>query len=208
MKSIVLLSGGLDSAVLLAWVRNNIGGDIASLSFNYGQRHRRELWSASQIARYYGAAILTAQIPPGLLAGSSLTSVGSNVEESLAGSPTVVPGRNLVFASLAVAEAVRRKASVIYLAPTRDDHAVYADCRPEFVNSLNLASLTGYGVQVQAPFAALSKREVVGIGRELGVPFDMTWSCYDPQGFDPGAPASGVPCGKCGACKVRAEALA
>lgn len=207
MKSICLLSGGLDSTVLLAWMRNHVGGEIFALSFDYGQRHRRELWSAFQIAHYYGAADLRLRISPELLAGSSLTSVNTPVSEPLAGPLTVVPGRNLIFTALAVAEAVRRGAEAVYLAPNRDDHALYPDCRPEFVNPLNIAAQVGYGVRIAAPFAALSKQEIVQQGRELAVPFDMTWSCYDPQGWHESAPASGRQCGVCGACKVREEAL-
>ena len=204
MKSVVLLSGGLDSAVLLAYVRHDIGGPVVALTVDYGQRHRRELWSAFQVARFNGATHEVVVLPPAVFAGSALTG-GAGATE---GAPTVVPGRNLVFVGLAVACAVRHGAGAVYLAAHADDAPVYPDCRIGFAESLNAAALDAYGVRVLTPFAGLSKREVVAEGRRLRVPFDQTWSCYDPRGFDPGAPASGVPCGACGACQARAGALA
>lgn len=203
VKSVVLLSGGLDSAVLLAHVRNTVGGFIHALSVDYGQRHRRELWSAFQLAHYYGATHEVVKVPPDVFAGSSLT--GSDLPVS--GAPTVVPGRNLVLVGLAVASAVRTGANKVWLAPTADDRHVYPDCRDTFVSHLSVATGAGYNVALDAPFLFWSKRDVVARGRELLVPFDVTWSCYDPQGYDPYHPASGVPCGKCGACVLRTEAL-
>lgn len=203
MSSVVLLSGGLDSAVLLAHIRNTVGGYVHALSVDYGQRHRRELWSAFQVARYYGATHEVVQLPPGTVAGSALT--GADLPVS--GSPTVVPGRNLLLVGLAVACAVRRGARAVYFAANADDRHVYPDCRDEFVAHLSVAAQRGYGVTVDVPFVFRSKRDIVALGRELQVPFDLTWSCYDPQGYDPLAPASGTPCGKCGACVVRTEAL-
>jgi 7-cyano-7-deazaguanine synthase len=178
---------------------------------DYGQRHRRELWSALQVARYYGATHEVLKLPPALFAGSALTAdvlPTLRASQHFVGAPTVVPGRNLVLASLAVTAAVRAGAKRVWLAPTLDDQPVYPDCRSEFVADLARAAQSGYGVEVLAPFCAMTKREVVTLGRSLGVPFDLTWSCYDPQGHDQLAPASGVPCEKCGACVVRAGALA
>lgn len=203
MKSAVLLSGGLDSSVLLAQLRNTVGGEIHALSFDYGQRHRRELWSAFQIARYYGATHEVVNLPPELFSGSALTG-GDGATE---GAGTVVPGRNLVLLSLAVACAVRTGAKTVYIAANADDSDVYPDCRDNFLSYLTVAALNGYGVTIEAPFVYRTKRDIVATGRELAVPFDMTWSCYAPVNYDPFAPASGVPCGKCGACKVRTGAL-
>lgn len=199
MKAVVLLSGGIDSAVLLAHVRNAGGGAVHAVSVDYGQRHRRELWSAFQIARYYGATHNVVPIPPGVLSGSTLTGCAGPT----AGPATVVPGRNLMLVSLAVAEAVRQGAGAVYAAAHGGDHDVYPDCRPAFVDNLDAAVQAGYGVSVEAPFLGMSKAAVVARGRELLVPFDLTWSCYDPRGYDPLAPASGVPCGVCGACVGR-----
>lgn len=203
-RSVVLLSGGLDSAVLLAHVRNTVGGHVHAVSIDYGQRHRRELWSAFQVARYYGATHEVVALPKEVFAGSSLT----GADLPVAGAATVVPGRNLVFAGIAISACVRTGGGAVYLAPTADDRPVYPDCRDEFLAHLGAAAEKGYGVRVEAPFVFWSKRQVVELGRKLMVPFDQTWSCYDPQGYDPSAPASGVPCGRCGACLVRAGALA
>jgi 7-cyano-7-deazaguanine synthase len=204
MKRVVLLSGGLDSAVLLAWVRSTVGGDIDAVTIDYGQRHQRELWSAFQIAHYYGAADRRYTLPPELLAGSSLTGGAGET----AGKDTVVPGRNLLFAAVAVAHAVRVGAGVVYLAPHAGDAEVYPDCRRAFLGNLSFATEAGYCVRVEAPGLGMTKAGFVGLGRQLKVPFDMTWSCYDPQDYDPLAPASGRPCGVCGACRSRKEALA
>lgn len=203
-KSVVLLSGGLDSAVLLAHVRNTVGGFVHALSIDYGQRHRRELWSAYQLAHFYGATHEVVTLPKEVFAGSSLT----GADLPVAGAATVVPGRNLAFVGIAISTCVRTGADRLWLAPTADDRAVYPDCRDEFLTHLGVACERGYGVTAEAPFVFWSKRQVVERGRELMVPFDMTWSCYAPVGFRPSAPASGVPCGKCGACVLRAESLA
>jgi 7-cyano-7-deazaguanine synthase len=203
---VVLLSGGMDSAVLLGWVRNETdAAGVHALSVDYGQRHRRELWSAFQLARFYGAEFHRVGLPPSLLAGSALTGSGE-VPRGLdyrdpGQAATVVAGRNLVLASLAVAHAARHGCDRVYLAAHAGDRAVYPDCRPEFVAGLDRAAREGYGVSVLAPFAAkgMDKRAVAHLGKSLGVPLDMTWSCY--EGGD-------RPCGSCGACAERSEALA
>jgi 7-cyano-7-deazaguanine synthase len=205
----VLLSGGLDSAVVLAHVRNTLDGPIHAISVDYGQRHRRELWSAFQLSRYYGATHRILTVPPEVLAGSTLTGDAG----ATAGAATVVPGRNLVLVGLAVAESVRVGAGRVgagelYVGCHAGDAAVYPDCRCEFFGPLGTATLAAYGVTLIGPFINKTKAQIVARGRELLVPFDLTWSCYDPQGFDPLAPASGVACGKCGACVERAGALA
>lgn len=202
-NAVVLLSGGLDSSVLLASVRRSHAYCYA-LSVDYGQRHRREMWSAFQIARYYGATDVRVNLPPHLFGGSSLT----GGDGPTAGAPTVVPGRNLLFLALGVSLAVRHGCDVVYAAPTLDDFAVYQDCRAEFLAAADRATQLGYSVRVEAPFAGLTKRQVVAIGRDLGVPLEMTWSCYDPQGPDRNQPAGGTPCGRCGACELRRQALA
>lgn len=199
--TVVLLSGGLDSAVLLASIRQD-HRTVYALSVDYGQRHRRELWSAYQIARYYGATNVPVRLPPDLLSGSTLTGDEGLVE----GPATVVPGRNLLFASLALSFAVSRGCQTVYLAPTLDDRPVYPDCRAEFWEAVTSAAVQGYQIEVRVPFVGITKRDVVSLGRRLAVPFDMTWSCYDPQGYDPLAPASGRPCSRCGACVIRRQA--
>lgn len=194
--SVVLLSGGLDSAVLLAHVLGAGGGPVRTLSVGYGQRHERaEMSCAHELARRYGVPRVRVDLPPDLFAGSTLTGKTGG----LSGSPTVVPGRNLAFLSLAVAHAVATGDTTVYLASHKGDEAVYPDCRASAAAAADAVAKLGYGVRVSAPFLDMTKRQVVGRGRELGVPFEMTWSCY-AGGADP--------CGKCGACVERAEALA
>lgn len=204
MRSVVLLSGGLDSSVLLAWMRNRTPATyVFAVSVDYGQRHRRELWSSFQIARYYGATDISLEMPPRLFAGSSLTGEATELE----GPATIVPGRNLILASVAITEAIRNRCEVIYMATNLTDHSVYPDCRPEFVAGLNAASVGGYSVRVEAPFIDKTKEDIVRLGRELNVPFEMTWSCYNPVEHSPLHPGSGRPCGFCGACIARDKAM-
>lgn len=195
MNHVVLLSGGLDSAVLLAHVRATEPGGVLALSFDYGQRHRRELDSAAAVAAHCGVPHEVRALPPELFAGSSLTGGGGEV----AGAATVVPGRNAVLLAAAVATAVRAGARWVWFAPHAGDADVYPDCRGEFVSAFDAAARAGYGVGVFAPFLAWPKARVVDRGRQLGVPFELTWSCY----------AGGAePCGACGACVGRKAALA
>lgn len=194
--SVVLLSGGLDSAVLLAHVFDTVGRPIRTLSVGYGQRHERaEMHAAYRVAEHYRVPRLRADLPAELFAGSALTGGAGE----LTGTATVVPGRNLAFLSLAVAHAAGVGSTAVYIASHKGDEAVYPDCRAGFVAAVSAAAELGYGVKVLAPFLDMAKREIVARGRELGVPFDLTWSCY----------AGGAePCGKCGACVERAGALA
>jgi 7-cyano-7-deazaguanine synthase len=194
--SVVLLSGGLDSAVLLAHVIEAVGGEVRTLSVGYGQRHERaEMHAAHEIATRYKVPRVRVDLPPVMFDGSTLTGgVGQ-----LSGSPTVVPGRNLVFLSLAVAHAASVGSGAVYLASHKSDEAVYPDCRASFVAAVGAAAELAYGVMVAAPFLGMTKREVVARGRELGVPLEMTWSCYA---------GGSEPCGACGACDERTEALA
>lgn len=195
MNHVVLLSGGVDSAVLLAHVLATEPGGVRALSFDYGQRHRRELDASAAVAAEYGVPREVVTLPPELFRGSSLT----GGDGATTGTPTVVPGRNAVFLSVAVATAARDGGKWVWFAPHAGDRDVYPDCRGEFVEAFAAAALSGYGVGVFAPFVGLTKRQVVARGRALGVPFDLTWSCY----------AGGEkPCGTCGACVGRAEAFA
>jgi 7-cyano-7-deazaguanine synthase len=181
--------------VLLAHVLDTTGGPVRALSVGYGQRHEAaEMHAAFRLAEHYKVPRLRADLPAELFAGSALT----GADAPLAGAPTVVPGRNLAFLSLAVAVAAP-DVGVVYLASHKGDAEVYPDCRPAFVGAADEAAFLGYGVRVVAPFLGMTKREVVARGRELGVPFELTWSCY----------AGGAePCGKCAACVERAGAMA
>lgn len=199
--SVILLSGGLDSAVLLAREMNE-NGPQKCLAFYYEQRHQREIWCSYQVAHYYSSRWERINLPPYVFAGSALTGSGAVPHahfEDLAQAATVVPNRNMAMLALAAAYAVRHGESEVLFASHAGDAAIYPDCRPEFVEAVDRAMRLACGVGVRAPFLGMTKREVVAIGRDLLVPFDMTWSCYE---------GGQHPCGGCGACVERKEALA
>ena len=203
MKVVVLLSGGLDSATLLARSVKH-GDEPFCLAVDYGQRHRRELDAAGAVAAHYGRSLEVVAVPPALLAGSALTG-GEDVPKGLhfadpGQAVTVVPARNLLFATLGIAHALKVGARSVLLGAHKGDAAVYPDCRAEFFRSLDAASLAAYGVRVWAPFCTHDdKRSVAILARIMGVPLELTWSCYE---------GGTEPCGQCGACVERMEALA
>ena len=195
MKSLVLLSGGIDSAVAMV----QTGASLA-LSVNYGQTHRRELDAARAVAKHYGIEHHELGYAAALDLPSALTGHGA-IPEGHAEAPdaTFVPGRNLLLIALATAWANAWGYGAVVIGANADDNAGYPDCRPRFLESLSDATQSGYGVAIWSPLVRMTKRQVVERGRELGVPFDLTWSCY----------RSGVdPCGRCGACESRDEAMA
>lgn len=193
---VVLLSGGIDSAVILVEVLAMKAPDeaIYPLSFTYGARHNFwELDATTRMARYYG---LTRESGPALrLEGSSLIGAGE-----LVGTPTVVPGRNLVFLSYAAALCEARGGGVVHFGAHAGDAAVYPDCREEFVRGVFfvLQQSTGGRVQLHAANLRRTKAEVITTGARLGVPFELTYSCY--AGME-------THCGTCGACVGRREAF-
>ncbi len=206
INSLVLLSGGMDSATALAQSARHADKVIA-LSINYGQRHAVELKHASLIAAHYGAdhEVLDLSGWGRLLTGSALTDPnvavphGHYAEESMRA--TIVPNRNatMLMAAVGVAEALGCR--FVITAVHAGDHAVYPDCRPEFIESASRTALLGTDgkVEIVAPFIYVSKTKIAGIGSVLGVPYGLTWSCY--EGGD-------LHCGKCGTCTERKEAFA
>lgn len=208
-KVVAILSGGLDSATL-AYLLASQGWELHLLSFDYGQRHVRELRSAMRIAHRLGAQhdVVDLRSVGTLLSGSALTDTkvgvpeGHYTDESMRA--TVVPNRNAIFASVAIGVAVANAAPAIALGIHAGDHAVYPDCRPEFVAALQqLAGVANEGFiapdfRVLAPLLHWSKADIVRCGAELDVPFATTWSCY--QGGD-------RHCGRCGTCVERREAF-
>lgn len=190
MNALICLSGGLDSTVL-AYDLVSRGAHLESISFDYGQSHKRELDAAREISELLGIKhrILdfSKAVPSG---GSSLT--GGE------GSP-VVPNRNGTMLTLAVTYAAGIGAEKVFYGPTKEDHKVFPDCRREFVDSFNeMLKISECEITVHAPFLNLEKGDVVLIGKGLDVPFEKTWSCY-VGGEDP--------CGKCSACISRKKAL-
>lgn len=204
-RTVVVLSGGLDSTVLLHKVVHE-GDEAIALSLLYGQRHEVELKHARLAASALGVQHLVLDVralAPALI-GSSLTSSGIPVphghyaDESM--KATVVPNRNMLLLAIAGSVAVSHKAGRIAYGAHAGDHAIYPDCRPAFIDAMRVAFLLcdWSAVELYAPFAELSKADIVAEGDRLRVPMGATWSCY--QGGD-------VHCGKCGTCVERIEAF-
>ena len=210
--AVVLLSGGLDSATVLAIARRD-GFAPHALSFRYGQRHALELAAAARVAKALGAEEhVVATIDLGLFGGSALTA-DIDVPKDRAGEAiahgipvTYVPARNAVFLSFALAWAEVLGAFDLYLGVNALDYSGYPDCRPEFVaafetlaNLATRAGVEGTGrFRVRAPLLSMTKAEIIRTGLALGVDYGLTLSCYDPT-------AAGAPCLHCDACLLRAK---
>jgi 7-cyano-7-deazaguanine synthase len=212
MKAVCLLSGGLDSTTCLAWALRH-GYEPYALSFDYGQRHRIELEAARRVAEALGAAAhRVAKIDLRVFGHSALTDdidvpKGRNEAQMGEGIPiTYVPARNTIFLSFALAWAEVLEANDIVIGVNALDYSGYPDCRPEFIAAFetmaNLATKTGVEgrtrVKTHAPLIDLSKADIVRLAADLGVPFGLTHSCYDPD-------ASGRPCGECDSCLLRSR---
>jgi 7-cyano-7-deazaguanine synthase len=211
-RAVVLLSGGLDSATTLAIARSE-GYECYALSFEYGQRHARELDSARVVAAALGAKEhLVLPLCLRAIGGSALTAdievpKGRSPDAIAAGVPiTYVPARNTIFLSHALAWAEVLGAADLFIGVNVLDASGYPDCRAEFITAFErLATLaTRAGVEgrskfrVHTPLIALTKAEIIGRGTALGVDYGLTWTCYEPQ---PDARA----CGLCDACLLRAK---
>lgn len=207
MKAICVYSGGMDSFTVLNMVRN-LGHEVHALSFNYGQRHIKELGYARRFCSIEGilhTVVEMQDIGHELLQGSALTSdvdvpEGHYEDETM--KQTVVPNRNMIMLSLAIGFAVSQEANAVFIGAHSGDHAIYPDCRPEFINKMNdVAAIANYSpVSVVAPFIGLSKGEIAEWGsKEMGLDYGRTWTCYKGEAFA---------CGKCGACQERIEAMA
>jgi 7-cyano-7-deazaguanine synthase len=213
--AVILLSGGLDSATLLALAVRE-GFACHALSFRYGQRHAIELERAAVLAcslgaarhlvidldlRQFGGSALTADIA--VPKGRPAEAIGSGIP------PTYVPARNTVFLSLALAWAETLDAADIFIGVNALDYSGYPDCRPEFIAAFermaNLATRAGvegsHPLRIRTPLIGMGKADIIRLGIELGVDYAQTVSCYDP------APA-GEPCGACDACLLRAKGFA
>lgn len=206
-KAVILLSGGLDSATVIALAKAQ-GYDCYSMSFDYGQRHRAELQAADRVARQLGV-IEHKVIGLNLngIGGSALTDISIDVPETPGeGIPvTYVPARNTVFLSLALGWAEVLGARDIFIGVNAVDYSGYPDCRPEFVEAFerlaNLATKAGVegdGFRIQAPLQFLSKAQIIQAGVAQGVDYSLTVSCYQ-------ADDDGRACGKCDSCRLRSE---
>ncbi|HEX8909857.1 MAG TPA: 7-cyano-7-deazaguanine synthase QueC [Anaeromyxobacteraceae bacterium] len=211
-RAVVLLSGGLDSSTCLAVARRD-GFEAHALSVNYGQRHRTELDRARRVARALGAADhRVVRVDLSAFGGSALTDAGLAVPKGRsprrAGIPvTYVPARNTVLLALALAHAETLGASDIYVGVNAIDYSGYPDCRPAFIHAFERlarvatrAGVEGRPLHVRAPLLRLTKAGIVRLGTELGVPYRLTLSCYDP--------VRGRACGRCDACQLRRRGFA
>ena len=205
-KAVVLLSGGLDSTTTLAKAIAD-GNEVTALSFNYGQRHSRELVSASNVAKYYGVKHVIVDIDLSMFR-SALTDknidVPENRDESQMGSDipvTYVPSRNIIMMSVAAGLCESIDAEKIYIGANVIDYSGYPDCRPEFFYAFQKmlevgtkSGVEGHAIKIETPILSLSKAEIVKLGKELEAPLHLTWSCYE---------GGEKACGKCDSCQLR-----
>lgn len=205
MDAVLILSGGMDSAVLLAHELSR-GTKIAALSFDYGSKHNaRELPMAAGLCQHYGVMHRIVELPfINQLFSSSLlqsgTAIPDGAYDAASMKSTVVPFRNGILMAIAVGWAESLGASRVLIGSHAGDHHIYPDCRPEFNAAMHQAALLGTGGQVSVdfPFASIDKRAIGDLGRTLGVDFTRTWTCY--KGGE-------THCGTCGACDERKYAL-
>jgi 7-cyano-7-deazaguanine synthase len=206
-KAVVLLSGGLDSATVLA-IAIDAGYDCYTLSFDYGQRHRAELLAAQRLSQQMRASVhKVVRLDMRTIGGSALTDMQIAVpEEQGEGVPvTYVPARNTVFLSLALAWAEVLQSGDIFIGVNAVDYSGYPDCRPEYIaafqsmaNLATQAGCEGQRMTIHAPLIALSKAEIILGGSELGVDYAHTVSCYQ-------ADTDGYACGRCDSCRLRQQ---
>lgn len=204
MKALVILSGGLDSTTLL-YDTISQGYEVQALSFNYGQKHKKELNCAEATCKALSIPhkivsldVLNDLAPSSLTRGSIDVPEGyyaaSNMKE------TVVPNRNMVLISLAASYAISQGIQKIFYGAHSGDHAIYPDCRPEFVLKMQdvLKCCDYLPVTLQAPYLNLTKGDILKTGLKLGVDYSLTWTCYNGRE---------KACGKCGSCTERLEAF-
>jgi 7-cyano-7-deazaguanine synthase len=209
-KAVVLLSGGLDSATVLA-IASAEGYACHTLSFDYGQRTRSELLAAQQLSSQMGAVVhKVVRLDMGTIGGSALTDMEIDVpEEPGEGIPvTYVPARNTIFLALALGWAEVLQADDIFIGVNAVDYSGYPDCRPEFIGAFetmaNLATragVEGNAMNIRTPLMALSKADIVARGLALGLDYGLTVSCYQ-------ADVEGRACGRCDSCQLRKQGFA
>lgn len=216
MKAMVLFSGGVDSTTCLGLAVQKYGAaEVLALSIFYGQTHRKELEAAKKIGAYYGVALkqldlalIFADSNCALLAGSADEIPKESYADQLAHTdgkpvPTYVPFRNGLFLASAASIALSHGCELIYYGAHSDDAAgnAYPDCSEAFHEAMNRAVYLGSGQQlrIEAPFVHMNKAQIIRKGLALGVPYELTWSCYE---------GAETPCGVCGTCRDRAAAFA
>lgn len=214
-KAIVILSGGLDSTTCMGIAKAQ-GYELYPLTFDYGQRHKSEIKNARQVAEFYGVAQRHKIVSLGFLkefGGSALTDESIEVPPAGESGPvdsdipvTYVPGRNLLFLSIATSYAEVTGAEAIYIGVNALDYSGYPDCRPEFIRKVEevMALATRVGVEggpmrIETPLIHWSKADIIREGTRLGVPYQLTTSCYNGQD---------AACGECDSCRLRLKGFA
>ncbi|HHO75164.1 MAG TPA: 7-cyano-7-deazaguanine synthase QueC [Deltaproteobacteria bacterium] len=203
--TVILLSGGMDSGVLLAWARSRFSR-IVCLYFDYGSRHQeKEYAMAQRLATHFGTSLTRIDLPfmNDLFSSSLLTSGpeipdGPYADDNI--SSTVVPFRNGIMLSIAVGYAENHDIGNVLIASHSGDHPIYPDCRASFTDAMSKAATEGTsrGIKIEAPFHAMAKEDIAETGRKMGFDFSMTWSCY--KGLS-------LHCGRCATCLERKTAL-
>jgi 7-cyano-7-deazaguanine synthase len=214
MKTIIVYSGGMDSTTLLyqliaekkaAFMAGLSNNEVKAISFNYGQRHVRELEQAKKTCEKLGIehkvidmAFMRDIASNSSLTGDIATPHGHYEAENM--KLTVVPNRNMIMASIAIGWAVNLDFDQVALGVHAGDHAIYPDCRPEFILALSMiAKVANFKpIDIYTPFLNIDKGDIAIKGKELGVDYSLSHTCYE---------GTEVPCGKCGACQERAEAF-
>ncbi len=207
-KSLILLSGGLDSATVLA-IALNEGFQPVAMSFDYGQRHRVELEKSRLLSEKYKVPHIVMHVPLNVIGGSALTDrdidVPENPQEEIGGEIpiTYVPARNTIFLAIAAGYCEVNKIEDIFIGTNVMDYSGYPDCRPEFIQAMETAITLGtrYADEdrkftIHAPLSSMKKSEIIKTGTELGVDYSLTSTCYNPD-------RDGNPCGYCDSCKLR-----
>jgi 7-cyano-7-deazaguanine synthase len=203
-KAVVSLSGGIDSSTLLHWAMRRY--NVVALTFDYGSKHaEREQAAAKEIAALAGAEHILTRLPfVNELFKSDLLQSGGEIPEghyeNSSMKSTVVPFRNGIMLSIAAGFAESVGAATVLYAAHAGDHAIYPDCRPEFLKAMSEAARAGtyMNVKIEDPFVDLHKKDIVLLGHELRVPFEITYSCYK---------GGSLHCGRCGTCVERREAF-
>tara|TARA_Y100001970_G_scaffold294351_1_gene451273 strand:- start:15613 stop:16257 length:645 start_codon:yes stop_codon:yes gene_type:complete len=207
-KTLILLSGGIDSATVLAIAKNK-GEEIITLSFNYGQKHLKELESADFLASYFEVIdhkIINLDLSQ--WGGSSLTSTKEEIPQNglTQGVPnTYVPGRNTIFIAIALSIAEAQQCAQVGLGVNAIDYSGYPDCRPDYIEKFQeLISMSsksgreGNPIKLWTPLIHMNKTNIIRKAIELGIPIEKTWSCYL---------GGSTPCGVCDSCRIRNKAI-